>query len=84
MNDETESGQPEGEALPTSTPPPLPPQGGFFSPDDSPATRAEAAIERWYAGHYHRAAAEGRAPLSADDKAALIASVREAVAQPKE
>lgn len=44
------------------------------------------AIERWYAAHFHRHAQDGTAPLSADDKAALIQHVADAVAPtaPKE
>lgn len=83
MNDDTASAQAEGEALPASIPPP---KGGFFSPVESLASRAEAAIERWYAAHFHRHAQAGTAPLSADDKAALIQHVADAVAPtaPKE
>ena len=90
MHDENEAAQAEGEALPLPDaepmPPPLPspPPGGFFSPVESLDSRVEAAIERWYAEHFHRAAVDGRAPLTADDKAALISSVRSAVAQPEE
>lgn len=37
-----------------------------------------AAIEAWYARHFHRAAVEGRAPISATDKADLVKAVAEA------
>lgn len=48
-------------------------------------SRAIHAIERWYERHFHAAALSGRNPLSADDKAALIQSVADAVAPaPKE
>jgi hypothetical protein len=43
---------------------------------------ALAAIERWYAAHFHRHVRAGTAPLSADDKAALIQHVADAVANP--
>ena len=77
MKDDTVSGKPEGEALPAIFP--EPPQGGFFS---SAAHPALAAIERWYAKHFHAHALAGTAPLSADDKAALIQHVADAVAPP--
>ena len=78
MNDENESAQAEGEALPPVTPTPA--KAGFFSPADSAVERVLAAIERWYADHFHAAALTGRAPLPADDKAALIQHVADAVA----
>lgn len=37
-----------------------------------------AAVEAWYARHFHRAAVEGRAPISATDKADLVKAVAEA------
>lgn len=74
MNDETESAQAEGEALPDSLPPPLP---------SEVAQRAVAAVERWYADHYHAAAVAGRPPITAEDKASLIAHVSAALT-PKE
>lgn len=72
MIDEDEAGKPEGEALP-ETPPP---QGGFFSPEVF--KRAEAAVDGWYAQHFHRAALQARQPISADDKAALVRAVAQA------
>lgn len=57
---------------------PEPPKGGFFSPAKSQAERVNDAIEQWYAAHFHRAAVEGRAPISAADKAALVQAVTEA------
>lgn len=74
MTDETVSGKPEGEALPASR---------FKRAEQvivADAERVLAAIERWYAAHFHAAALAGRAPLSADDKAALIQHVADAVA----
>jgi hypothetical protein len=75
MTDETVSGTPEGEALPVSQ---------YFKRAvkavETDAERVIAAIERWYAAHFHAAALAGRAPLSADDKAALIQHVADAVA----
>lgn len=46
--------------------------------------RVIAGIEAWYERHFHKAAVEGRQPLSADDKAALLKSVTDAVAPTKE
>ena len=66
MIEDTDTGQPEGEVL----------------PETDLATRVTAAIEAWYARHYHAAALAGTAPLSADDKAALIQHVADAVAPP--
>ena len=80
MNDPNASAQAEGEALPKVTP--TPPKGGFFSPAESVLERVLDAIERWYADHFHAAALAGRAPLPADDKAALIQHVADAVAPP--
>lgn len=37
-----------------------------------------AAVEAWYARHFHRAAVDGRAPISATDKADLVKAVAEA------
>jgi hypothetical protein len=74
--DETVSAPAEGEALPVSR---------FKRAEQAIQTDAErviAAIERWYAAHFHAAAAAGTAPLSADDKAALIQHVADAVAPP--
>jgi hypothetical protein len=72
MNDEPVSAQAEGEALPESC-----------EIDASIRVDAEpviAAIERWYAEHFHAAVLSGRAPITADDKAALIQHVADAVA----
>lgn len=69
----------------------LPPKGGFFSRVESDAHKAVAdieaviaAIERWYAAHYHKAALAGRAPIPADDKAELIKAVTSALNPVKE
>lgn len=85
MNDETDTARAEGEALPAS--------GGFVGatkgePPSIVSTGypmradqvAKLAIERWYAAHFHACAVAGRVPLSADDKAALVKSVADAVA----
>lgn len=58
------------------------PKGGFFVRAEeavvSDAERVIAAIEAWYARHFHRAAVEGRQPISAADKADLVKAVTEA------
>jgi hypothetical protein len=76
MIDETKAAPAEGEALPVSR---------FRRAEkaiESDAERVIAAVERWYAAHFHAAALAGTAPLSADDKAALIQHVADAVAPP--
>lgn len=75
MNEDTEAGgPPEGGALPEHLPPPLPSERH---------ADAEALVERWYADHYHAAAIAGRTPITAEEKAALIALVSAALT-PKE
>jgi hypothetical protein len=69
MTEETEAGKPEGEALPEAP--------------TVPATieqRVVAAIDAWHERHVHESTLAGRPAISADDKAALIASVTAAVA----
>ncbi|MDE2426908.1 MAG: hypothetical protein KGO96_13490 [Elusimicrobia bacterium] len=82
MTDETASAPAEGEASPAVTPTPA--KAGFFSRAEkaveNDVERVISAIERWYAAHFHAAALEGRAPITADDKAALIQHVADAVA----
>ena len=78
MIEEIKSAPAEGEALPASIPPPL--KGGFFSTVEGDVKRVIAAIDAWYEKHFHSCAVAGTAPLSADDKAALIQHVAEAVA----
>lgn len=56
-----------------------PPKGGFSLPTKPAAERIESAIEAWYARHFHRASVEGRAPISAADKADLVAAVKASV-----
>jgi hypothetical protein len=81
MTDETDSGQPEGEALPVSTKAGIGARlGDAMNLVTADAEHVIAAIERWYAAHFHAAALAGVAPLSADDKAALIQHVADAVA----
>lgn len=82
MNDETNSAKAEGEELPAVTPTPA--KAGFFTPIENDLERVLEAIERWYAKHFHHAVIAGVAPISADDKAALIQHVTEAVAPTKE
>jgi hypothetical protein len=72
MNDEPVSAQAEGEALPESC--------EIKASIHIDAAPVIAAIERWYAAHFHAAALAGRAPITADDKAALIQHVADAVA----
>ena len=62
----------------------LPPRGGFFSSAKSDVEAVIAAVERWYAAHYHKAALAGRAPIPADDKAELVQAVTSAITQVKE
>lgn len=81
MNDDIKSAQAEGDALPSFS---QPPKGGFFSSAEktieTDVDRVIAAVERWYAAHFHRAALAGTAPITADEKAALIQHVADAVA----
>lgn len=55
-----------------------PAEAGFFVRAETDANAAIAAIEAWYARHFHRAAVEGRQPISAADKADLVKAVTEA------
>lgn len=64
MKDKDEAAQAEGEAVPAK---------------NLNADRAIAAVERWYAAHFHRAAVHGYAAIPSDDKAALIQHVVAAV-----
>jgi hypothetical protein len=60
-----------------------PAKAGFFTSAESRVEaleeRLEAAIERWYAKHFHRAALAGVSAISAEDKSALVATVTAAV-----
>jgi hypothetical protein len=80
MNDETASAPAEGEALPDSNKPSFASWAEKVVQTD--VERVIAAVERWYAAHFHAAAVAGRAPITADDKAALIQHVADAVAPP--
>ncbi len=51
---------------------------------ESIAKRAEAAIERWYVAHFHRAAVANVQPITAAEKVALHAAVADAVKPAKE
>lgn len=51
---------------------------------ESIAKRAEAAIERWYAAHFHRAAVANVQPITAAEKVALHAAVADAIKPAKE
>lgn len=77
MNDETDTAQAEGEVLPKS----------FAKTAEAAVLSLEqrvlAALDRWYEKHFHAAAADGRAPISAEEKASLTAHVSEALT-PKE
>lgn len=79
-----------GAAAPDASAPaaPQPAKAGFFSRAEHEvedlAKRVEDAIERWYAAHYHAATLAGRAPITTDDKAALVSSVTAVVAPAKE
>lgn len=80
MSDENTSASPADR----SAAPAVQPSPGFFAKAEavvvSDVERAVAAVERWYAAHFHAAAVAGRAPITADDKAALIQHVADAVA----
>lgn len=76
MNDETIAGQPEGEALPARA-------EAAIDYADTGLHSVLAAIERWYAAHFHATAISGRAPITAEEKASLTAHVTEALT-PKE
>lgn len=84
MIDETTSASADGDAVPESN---QPAKAGFFVRAEhavlSLEQRAVAAVEAWYARHFHAAATEGRPPISAEEKASLIAHVSEALT-PKE
>ncbi len=41
--------------------------------------RAVAGVERWYETHFHRAALSGSAPITASDRAALVAHVSDSI-----
>ena len=41
--------------------------------------RAVAGVERWYETHFHRAALSGSAPITATDRAALVAHVSDSI-----
>lgn len=79
-----------GASAPNASAPaaPQPAKAGFFSSAEreveSLVERVEQAIERWYAAHYHAATVAGRAPITTDDKAALVSSVTAVVAPAKE
>lgn len=51
---------------------------------ESVAKRVQAAIDRWYAAHFHRAVTTNTQPLPASDKAALHAALADAIQPPKE
>lgn len=51
---------------------------------ESALKRAEAAIERWYDAHFHRAAVENAQPITAAEKVALHAAVADAIKPAKE
>lgn len=55
------------------------PKGAFFSPAKSQAERVNAAIDEWYAAHFHAAATSGRPPITSDEKAALVEAVTAAI-----
>ena len=78
MIDENEAAQAEGEALPGSGPQPPYVPSIPFELEHLPG-RVIAAVEAWYAEHFHRAVVAGAAPISSEDKAALIQHVTDAV-----
>lgn len=80
MNDETASAQADGEVLHVSQVAAAGARAAVAAYDQQ---QAIDAIERWYAAHFHAAAVSGRAPITAEEKASLIAHVTEALT-PKE
>ena len=88
MSDDNKAAQAEGGALPVIPQPgPLHSSRGIFSRAEK-AVEADgqavlAAIENWYALHFHKATLAGVSPISADDKALLIQHVTAAI-NPKE
>lgn len=51
----------------------------FVADVEAIAQRAEAAIQRWYDRHFHRAAVAGSPPITSTDKAELHAAVADAI-----
>jgi hypothetical protein len=91
MQNETEAGKPEGKALPEIDTNEFVTESRFDHIETEVRTeissieqRVRDAIEAWYAKHFHAAAVAGLPTLSADDKAALIQHVAEAVAPTQE
>jgi hypothetical protein len=78
MIEDTASAPAEGEAL--LVVPQARDGTSFLDRQGDAVKRAVAAIERWYERHFHAAAVAGTAPITADDKAALIQHVADAVA----
>jgi hypothetical protein len=86
MQEENKSGLPEGGALPASNTSERAPteketlveriEGDIKSDAD----KVIAAIEAWYEKHFHTAIEQGRAPISSDEKTALVTGVVAAVA----
>jgi hypothetical protein len=81
MSTEPTSAPAEGEALPVSGKPSLVSRVEADAKKvETAVERAVAAVERWYAAHFHAHAVAGTPPITADDKAALIQHVADAVA----
>jgi len=82
MSTEKASAKADGDVLPENTIKPAEP--GFLARAEKAAMSIEervvAAIDGWYERHFHACAVAGRAPLSADDKTALVKSAVDAVA----
>ena len=84
MNDQPASGQPEAQPRPSVLQTVEADAKAEAIRVDEAVKRAIAGVERWYADHFHRAALSGAAPLPADQKAALSASVAAAINPAKE
>lgn len=82
MSADERAAKAEGDMLPENTTKPA--GAGFFARAEkavlSIEERISAAVDGWYEGHFHACAVAGRTPISADDKAALVKSVVDAVA----
>jgi hypothetical protein len=82
MNEENEAAQAEDEGLPeaSNVAESEPVLAEVEHEIQSLEQRVIAAIDTWYEAHFHKAAVEGRTPITSDDKDALLKGVTAAVA----